>query len=78
MVLVLVEDVELDVLVVVVVVGVVELRILVDVMIVVKACTNTFPTPAGPGDEKMAAPSAEHRRIVSRRARLEKITGSTS
>jgi hypothetical protein len=77
-VLVLVLDVELDVLLVVVVVVSVELRVLVDVMMVVKACTSTFPTPAGLAEEKMAVPSAELRRIVSSRARLERVTRRTS
>jgi hypothetical protein len=45
---------------------------------VVKACTNTFPIPAGLAEEKIAAPSAELRRIVSSRARLENIMELTS
>jgi len=77
-VLVLVEEVELDVSLVVVVVESVEFRVLVDVMMVVRACTSTFPTPAGLAEEKMAVPSAEPKRIVSSRARLERVTRRTS
>ena len=74
----LVLDVINDVSLVVSDVESVEFRVLVDVMIVVKACTSTFPTPAGLAEENMAVPSAEPRRIVSSRARLERVNRRTS